>query len=112
MFCQYSNYGPQQCAFFHQVTKVTNFFNAINHKIAAKISLPGRSVNFFWEQTPIAACSCDVLIEKLEKFTIKNVSLNAAIEENAAVEEECRSRRGRFYCGPFLLRQPHQLPHQ
>ena len=33
-----------------------------------------------------------MLIEKLEKFTIQNVSLNAAIEENAAVEEV-------VYCG-------------
>ena len=47
-----------------------------------------------YKSAPIAACGCDVLIEKLEKFTIQNVSLNAAIEENAAVEEECHSRRG------------------
>ena len=30
---------------------------------------------------PRCYCGCDVLIEKWEKFTIQNVSLNAAIEE-------------------------------
>ena len=36
-----------------------------------------------------------MLIEKLEKFNIQNVSLNATIEENAAVEQECP-----FWPGP------------
>ena len=36
---------------------------------------------------PRCYCGHDVLIEKLEKFTIQNVILNAAIEESAAIEE-------------------------
>ena len=32
-------------------------------------------------------CGRDMLIKKLQKFTIQNISLNAAIEENAALEE-------------------------
>ena len=30
---------------------------------------------------------CSMLIRKLQEFTIVNVSLNTAIEENAAIEE-------------------------
>ena len=38
------------------------------------------------------------MIEKLEKFTIQNVSLNAALEENAAIEENATIEEV-IYCG-------------
>ena len=39
-----------------------------------------------------------MLIRKLQKFTIQTVSLHAAIEENAAKEENAA-----FYCGSSIV---------